>query len=354
MAVKPTKFVNEALYDGSVRHAIYLESLKASQARAITRMLANDVYKPLLKRIKRRMATISTRGYDKQMRATQRLKELEESIRAQLRVGIKGLSKKMIKDLELVGVSEAEWTQALLKNTVPLDISFAAPSAATLRSIITKRPMEGKLLKDWFKQLSVDAQDKVIKGLNMGLTLGEGVPKIARRVALAGDLTKKNAIAISRTAINHVSTQARELTYAENADVVKGVEWVSTLDSRTTMRCISLDGKVFQINDGPRPPAHFQCRSTTVPITKSWKEIGIKKFKDIPDKKRESMKGLVPAKQTYPEWLKKQPAKFQREVLGATRYKLFKKGMPISKMVSRDFHPLTLNQIRKREGLKLF
>ena len=38
------------------------------------------------------------------------------------------------------------------------------------------------------------------------------------------------------------------------------------------------------------------------------------------------MIGQVSAKTRYPDWFARQPASFQREWLGDTRYKLYKKG----------------------------
>ena len=46
----------------------------------------------------------------------------------------------------------------------------------------------------------------------------------------------------------------------------KRVLWVSVLDARTSDICINLDGSIFAIDEGPRPPAHFNCRSIVVPL----------------------------------------------------------------------------------------
>ncbi len=151
--------------------------------------------------------------------------------------------------------------------------------------------------------------------------------------------------------MNHISSQAREITFAGNEDIIKGVQWVSTLDARTTEICMSLDGQVFSIGEGPRPPAHVGCRSSIIPVLKSWKELGIN-LKEAPPGTRASMDGQVADTVTYPDWLKDQPASVQDEALGPARAELFRDGVPIERFVDDRFNPLTLDQIKTREGLE--
>lgn len=57
-------------------------------------------------------------------------------------------------------------------------------------------------------------------------------------------------------------------TLKENSDVVQSVEWVSTLDSKTTPQCRTFDKRRFKLTEGPRPPIHISCRSTVVAVTR--------------------------------------------------------------------------------------
>lgn len=69
---------------------------------------------------------------------------------------------------------------------------------------------------------------------------------------------------IIRTVIQHVASVGRTETMVANSDLVKGHQWVSTFDSRTTAQCQGLDGREFKIGDGPLPPIHVNCRSTII------------------------------------------------------------------------------------------
>ncbi len=114
--------------------------------------------------------------------------------------------------------------------------------------------------------------NRLVTGVKMGFVQGKTTRQIVKEVVGAGglaDISQRNAATVIRTALNHVSTQARETTYKKNSDIVEKYEWVSTLDSRTSTICRSRDGQKYEIGKGPLPPAHPNCRSTTAPVISS-------------------------------------------------------------------------------------
>jgi hypothetical protein len=102
------------------------------------------------------------------------------------------------------------------------------------------------------------------------------------------------------------------------------------------------------VDKGPRPPAHFNCRSSTTPILKSWRELGFD-ADELPPGTRASMNGQVPADQDYDTWLRKQPKDVQDDVLGKTKGDLFRAGLKMDRFVDRKGAELTLDQLRRRE-----
>jgi hypothetical protein len=144
------------------------------------------------------------------------------------------------------------------------------------------------------------------------------------------------------------------MTYEANKDIVKGVQIVATLDNRTTEICMSEDGKVYDVGDGPRPPFHFNCRTTTTPVLKSLREMGFKSPTGKPLSKatRASVNGQVPARQTYGSWLKRQPKAVQEDALGVEKARLFRHGdLTVDRFVDDRRNVLTLDELRRREGL---
>jgi len=168
---------------------------------------------------------------------------------------------------------------------------------------------------------------------------------------------RRGAEAIARTAVNHVSSRARMLTYQENSDIVKAMMWVSTLDGRTTPICQRLGGQVFPLEGGrrpPGPPAHVACRSTITPVLRSWKELGIP-LREAPEGTRASLNGQVPARQNYNEFLRGRVAAGDmdtvREALGGTRAKLFAAGgLKVTSFTDRRGRLFNLKELRRREA----
>ncbi len=116
---------------------------------------------------------------------------------------------------------------------------------------------------------------------------------------------------------------ARDRLYGANDDIVKAVQWVATLDTKTCLRCGLLDGKQFPMGEEPRH--HRNCRCCAIPVLKSWRELGID-VDDIAESTRASMNGQVPEKTTYSEWIKVQSGAIQDEALGPKRAELFRSG----------------------------
>jgi len=361
--------VNEALQDSGILHAVFLERLKTNEVNRIVSFLNDEVFPEVASKLEMRLSRIASRGYDSNAWKTKQYKEMLLSINELIRVGLRSARNNLKKSLAEMGVYEASYQRDMIRHAmgesmgIELVPNIVSPAPMALRSIITSKPFEVRLLKDWWSSLEKATQKAVESQINIGIATGDPTHRIVQRItgtATHGftdgvmNTTRRHAETVVRTSVNHIMTQAREMTYKENKKVVKGVRYVATLDSRTTDICIALDGQVFGIFEGPRPPMHHQCRSTTVPIIKSWKELGIKNLREMPSGMRASMNGQVPAKMTYGQWLKKQPKKIQNEVLGAGKASLFRRGtVPIERFIDNKFRPLTLEQLKRLERKRI-
>lgn len=327
--------VNTELQSRAISHAIFLERLKSAQVRKLVETLNDDVLPDIAEEVERRLKNIATRGFDTGPKTTARTQALFAAVQAITSVGLGRLREDLVSDLARIGSSEADFQTRMLSGVIrPINFEFVAPSDATLRAVVSSRPMQGRLLRDWWSGLETGSRTEIQRQLNLGLIQGESVPAIVRRLegTQAGRFgdgafgrIRRNVESITRTAVNHVTTHAREETYKENSDFIKGVLIVATLDSRTTQICMSLDGRVFPVDSGPRPPFHFGCRTGTAPVVKSLRELGLSS-RDFPPGTRASMNGQVPATTTYGEWILEQPRSFQDEVLGPGRAELLRSG----------------------------
>jgi SPP1 gp7 family putative phage head morphogenesis protein len=261
-------------------------------------------------------------------------------------------------DLERLGQYEAEYTAKLFGRLVPIEFNTIRPSAEQIIAATNSRPFQGRILRDWYKELERGSFERLRNVIRAGIVEGRTIDQLVREVRGTRaqgfkdgilQVNRRAAEATVRTAISHTANSARELIYAQNEDIIKGVQWSATLDGRTSAVCRARDGKVYPVNKGPRPPAHPNCRSSTVPVTKSWREMGID-MDEAPAGTRASMNGQVAANQTYDDWLRKQPVTFQDDVLGVRKAQLFRAGLKMDRYVDRAGVEYTLDELKRREA----
>lgn len=198
------------------------------------------------------------------------------------------------------------------------------------------------------------------EGVAIGRTMREILADVESYPGFTG--TRANLRTFVRSSVIEVHNHARRAFYKDNADLMSGIQWLSTLDSRTSNICKALDGLTWDgdykpVGHGVRFPgsiAHPNCRSTQLPILKSLEEIvGNKKLAakvaKMPASTRASMDGQVADDIVYGDWLKKKGDAFAREVLGPGRFDLWKAGqLSVRDLVNQDARPLTLEQLRAR------
>jgi SPP1 gp7 family putative phage head morphogenesis protein len=347
--------VNQRILDGTIRHAVALEQLKTAEVRRLVRFLNEKVEPDLVTRLVRHLG----RG----TMTEKRLKELKDAVTGVTTGGYARLGEHLTERLQKIGLTEAEWNQAMLQWAMPAGIAvdLRAPHVGILKASLAKSRVQGELVQDLVKLSGQGTARKVMGQIHIGLTQGEGIDRIVRRIRGTRargyadgilNTSRRNIEAIVRTSISDIVNRASEAVYEANRDVVKGVQIVATLDTRTTDICIHYDGQVFDVSQGPRPPFHYGCRTRTVPVLRSWRALGIR-ARELEPGTRASMDGQVSEKLTYNAWLKKQPAAVQDEVLGTTRGRLYREGKVKIDRFSVDGRRLTLEDLRKREGLSV-
>lgn len=168
--------------------------------------------------------------------------------------------------------------------------------------------------------------------------------------------TYRQAKALARSSVLSVNNQARLDVYEANQDIIKGIQWNASLDGRTTMICISLDGKIWTLPDYepvdhsfgfPGATAHFACRSTQITILKSYEEItGIKRKRIDEAGKKSEFRGAVPKDASWSGFMRRQDADFQDKVLGKTRGKLYRQGkLSLDDLINKDFEPVNIKDL---------
>jgi SPP1 gp7 family putative phage head morphogenesis protein len=372
---------NDVLFDATLRHQIKLLRFSKGEAEAVAQLLqASD--EQLVAKL---MGELTED-------ARHRLEDLLQSIRAQRSAAIDEAGGRIQRDMSTLAGNEAEWEMSAMEQSSPLKLDLKTVPASTLKALVGK-PINGVPLEGWLDSMKAGDISRIEQQIRLAVTQGETLDQIVRRIRGTKannyedgvvSITRRNAQAVARTAVNHVSNSARQEVWNANADIISGVRWVATLDGRTSPVCRGRDGLIMPINEGPRPPAHVGCRSTTVPVlhgeaivgqrptvtdkrTRSARERDFRaeareeagdKWKGMSEKQRQDAVrakradwtaknvGQTPSNQTYDQWMRKQPAAFQDEVMGKAKAQMFRDGMTMDKFVDEKGKAYTIDQLK--------
>jgi len=256
-------------------------------------------------------------------------------------------------------MSEATWAQSSINGAVGINIASKLPTETVMAKIVSDSYIQGATLSEWVKSVDQSMNEDMKKAVRIGMLSGESTPQIAKRVKDALGVNLNHAESISRTAVATISNTARQATYSENEDIIKGYEHSSVLDSRTSQVCAVRDGAFWDLEGKglnekgkmfpfKRPPLHFRCRSLLSPILKSYKELGLSGIV-IPEGTRASMDGQVSSGTNFDKWFSGKDKAFQEEYLGKGRYKLYKDGkITFSDLVNQQGRTLTIQELKDK------
>ena len=355
--------VNDTILDEITGHSVDLQRLEAS--------VKKDIRKELKKLEKVLIADIQNTGMFDAVREQTKIKRMKALLK-QTRETIKSTYKQVAKEhaKTLANVASIAEKQAVssINKALTVQLASVGMSKQTLKAIASNTLFEGAQSAEWWSRRGEAFHLRFSDTVRQGMMRGDDTKTITNNLIGTApnkykdgalQANRRSAEALVRTSIQAVANEARLETYADNDDIIKGVEWVSTLDSRTSQTCMGLDGLTWSNPDRepighnvtfPGVTAHWGCRSTQVPITKSWEELGAKgDFNEIPESTRASMDGQVSDKKGYESWLKGKSEPFQRDALGAQKYDLWKRDkLKFTDLVNQSGNPLTVQQLNTK------
>lgn len=337
----------------TTRHSVYLEGLKAGEIKK---------FGPFLKRMDKSIR-LKLAGTDLTAYSRTRLEKLLASLGKDLRATLAEYQAVATDSMVDVGLYEAGFESRSI-NKVLDGFESVIPAAEQVAAAIMSSPLSvrgadgGKLLKPFMTDWTAVESKRITGAIRQGYFEGQTTNSILQTVrgtrakgftdGVLG-ITNRNAAAVVRTGLQHAASTARMETWKANDDIIEGYRWLSTLDGRTSGQCRNLDNQFFKLGEGPLPPIHVNCRSTTMAEVSS--EFAVKQSSE-----RASKDGPVKGNSTYYSWLKKQPIKFQEDVIGIKRAKLMRDGGLSSERftelnMGRNFKPLSLAEMEAKEPL---
>ena len=332
--------------NGVIKYAIDYERYKNGVANEIIRLLDN--------------ANIEMAGYIKK---TQNVatKARYKQIAKKLREVSSALKEKAEQKIDADAVIKYELTKENklfreIKKILKIDTSkvdFKFPTVEQIKTSALFRPVTDGLTFDSYLN-GIEAglfntwDSAVRTGYLTGIPTKQIVSNVMGGVSQIDKLKKagqieplRNAVyGNTRTLLQSFAEEARESVYRENEKYF-GVgddkyEYLATLDARTCLVCGNYDGKKFKsLEDAPHVPQHRNCRCLIIP------------YFDIKDDTRASKDGQVSSKIDFATWLEEQDEKTQKEVLGATRFRMYQEGVKFEQFVDNG-QTLTLDQLYER------
>jgi SPP1 gp7 family putative phage head morphogenesis protein len=275
------------------------------------------------------------------------------------------VSKLAHREIAKVGV----WESQRAARSIGVSMGANKVPQSLMLSIIETNPMNGLLLKDWFKDAFQGTQVGVRRQIQLGLSENETIDQIARRIRgprsnyLSRGEAKKafvRAKAITRTAVTQIANEAHHNVYSKYPDVTTEYEWVSVLDGRTSDICMARSGQTYPYGEGPKPPAHINCRSVIVPVVPGATDAiqasgGIENpdwKKGDPESERWLKKPGPTSASNYEEWLRDSSVKAQNEILGPAKAQMFRDGkLNLKQLVDRDGRSRTVATLSRKANI---
>ncbi len=203
------------------------------------------------------------------------------------------------------------------------------PAKRVAEDIVLQRPLyQDQTLAAGWASVSTAEKKRLEALIRKGIAENHTIDEIALdlRKGNIHNITRSQSKGLVVTAVTSVTSQTDHEVYKANSQAIRGWQYVSVLDSRTTPICIHRDGKIYDMSETSYlPPAHFHCRSTTVPVFKSWDDIS--KLEGVAQIRRRNIENLskdqisyydgqTPLRESYNSWLLRQPKDVQLKHLG--------------------------------------
>ena len=145
-------------------------------------------------------------------------------------------------DVNALVVHVTGTAQAAVQASIPISITAQLPTVAHMRSIVSGVMFNGSPLSDWWTKQSADTAFKFAGIVRQGILQGSDYGQLTGPVMELMDVSDRNAFGLVHTSIQAVANDARMAVFEANADVIRNLKWLATMDSHV---CFSEETKVL-------------------------------------------------------------------------------------------------------------
>jgi SPP1 gp7 family putative phage head morphogenesis protein len=339
--------VNTQIYDKTVDRTAMLRYVEAGMNEKITKLI--DTHE----------LTVSDIVKRNQPRLTPQLKK---EIADEVISSASKLHSVVSRDLLELVQDQLSYSYQILDAAIGKIWKTARPTQRVAEEIVLTRPLYNDVtLSAGWNSIAANERKHIEQAIREGIAKGMSEDELALyvRKSSAFRVSRQQSLGLARTAMTSVYSQSDMEIYKANEKALQGYQYVAILDSRTTPLCASRDGSIYPVGDYIHlPPAHWYCRSTTVPVVKDYESFG--KLDNVTQVRKNNFKGLTPKQiaeydgqtgfgETYNAWLFRQPLDVQLRHLGDyKKLEMFRSGqLTVDKFVSANGKKLTIKELRQ-------
>jgi SPP1 gp7 family putative phage head morphogenesis protein len=248
-------------------------------------------------------------------------------------------------NFDIEGVVEEEITAQKKIISKLVDSDFKTPTLKAVSDAAEFRPVVSSTFSSYLDSIDSRLYSTWDSAVRTGYLSGQTSQQIVKTViGVAGTGTisslRKSLEANTRTMLQSFADVARREVFRENDNLFSGYKVLATLDLRTCLICGTFDGKTYKsLDDIPILPVHLNCRCVLIPIISGYSDVQY-------EGERAAMDGPEKGNVTYEEWFDKQADERQLDILGSTRYGMYKNGDKIKDFVSGN-KILTLDELKE-------
>lgn len=320
------------LLDVATRHQLYLEGLKEYQLDQVARLFV-----AMEREIRQATLSLSVNSLDQMTRRELRayLKKLLE-IQGRFSAAYTKSLTRFIR--EYLSVERVVYNRIIADET---ENSYAAALAlGPLYRLVDNAmlPASGMTSTQALAEYSSTIANTLRNHTQIALANGEtpaqllqrllGTPALAGKDGIINRLYNQGAT-LTRTWLQGVFATVTDAIYQLYTDRYM---WSSIMDAVTTDICRSRNGRVYVYGKGPKPPAHYNCRSTTVPV----------------------MQQTTPGpNESWYDWISRQPRQLWADILPTGVYNGLRNGQLAAKDLPKfdRARPMSIDAYRRKTKL---
>lgn len=289
------------------------------------------------------------------------LKDLREAVDQELRKTFQetfNVTKRSL--LDLVS-DQLSYTYQTIETTMGKIWKAERPQKRVAEEIVLEQPLhQNKTLSAGWAGISIGERQRIEAIIRKGIAENKTIDEIALSVRKGNihNITRNQSKSLVVTAITSVTAQTDQAIYKANEKAIIGWQYVAVLDARTTPLCAHRDGTIYPPDDKVHlPPAHFHCRSTTIPVFKNWADIA--KLEGVAQVRKRNIEkltpkqiafydGLTPSRESYNTWLARQSKETQLKHLGDyQKVELLRSGeLTVDKFTNPEGNSIGIKELR--------